>query len=99
MAFDPEGQIKNEVELIRRYRELSRYPEVSEAIEDIVNEAIIKDDDGKIVELNLDELKVSEGLKKKIIDAFEEIAIPFAGMNLSACTRTIIIRTLVVDDA
>jgi hypothetical protein len=75
LAFDPEGQIKNEIDLIRRYRELSRFPEVSEAIEDIINESIITDDSGKVVSLNLDELKLSEGLKKKIIDSFNEILI------------------------
>ena len=48
LAFDPEGQIKNEIDLIRRYRELSRFPEVSEAIEDIINESIITDDSGKL---------------------------------------------------
>lgn len=75
LAFDPEGQIKNEIDLIRRYRELSKFPEVSEAIEDIINESIITDDSGKVVSLNLDELKLSEGLKKKIIDSFNEILV------------------------
>ena len=36
LAVDPDGLIKNEIDLIRRYRELSRFPEVAEAIEDIV---------------------------------------------------------------
>jgi hypothetical protein len=39
---------------------LAKYPEVAEAIEDIVNEAIIIDGDDPPVELNLEELKVSE---------------------------------------
>lgn len=73
LSFDPEGQIKTEGDLIRRYRELSKFPEVSEAIEDIINEAIAIDDDEKPVELNLDDLKVSAGIKKKISDSFEEI--------------------------
>jgi hypothetical protein len=38
LAFDQDGQIKNEIDLIRRYREIARYPEISEAINDIVNE-------------------------------------------------------------
>lgn len=73
LAVDPDGLIKNEIDLIRRYRELSRFPEVAEAIEDIVNEAIVMDGDESPVTLNLDELKVSEGLKKKINDAFNEV--------------------------
>lgn len=73
LAFDPDGQIKNEIDLIRRYRELSRYPEVSEAIEDIVNEAIIIEGDDNPVEINLDELKVSDSIKKKVTDEFQKI--------------------------
>ena len=81
LAFDPEGQIKTEVDLIRRYRELARFPEVAEAIEDIVNEAIVTEDD-KIITLNLDELKLSEGLKKKIIDSFDEVLIKLEFRNI-----------------
>lgn len=61
------------MDLVRRYRELSRYPEVAEAIEDIVNEAIVIDGDDKPIELNLDDLKVSESLKKKIVEEFTKI--------------------------
>lgn len=73
LAFDPDGQIKNEMDLIKRYRDLSKTPYVAEAIEDIVNEAIVMDGDDSPVSLDLDELKVSEGLKKKINDSFNEI--------------------------
>lgn len=73
LAVDPDGLIKNETDLIRRYRELARFPEVSEAIEDIVNEAIVMDGETPAIELNLDELKASEGLKKKINEAFNEV--------------------------
>lgn len=73
LAFDPDGQIRNEIDLVRRYRELSKYPEVAEAIEDIVNEAIVIDGDDKPVDLNLDDLKVSDSLKKKITEEFTKI--------------------------
>ncbi len=73
LAFDPDGIIKNEVDLIRRYRELSRYPEVSEAIEDIVNEAIVIDGETPSVQLSLDSLNVSDSIKKKIEESFAEI--------------------------
>lgn len=75
LAFDPDGTIKNELDLIRRYRDLAVYPEIAEAIEDIVNEAIVIDGgaDGKPVELNLEELKVSDSLKKKIAEEFNSI--------------------------
>lgn len=73
LAFDPDGQIRNEIDLVRRYRELSKYPEVAEAIEDIVNEAIVIDGDDRPVDLNLDDLKVSDSLKKKITEEFTKI--------------------------
>lgn len=72
-VLDFDTSIKNENELIKRYREISLYTEVDAAIEDIVNEAINVDNEGNIVDLNLDDLKVSTSVKKKIIDEFEEI--------------------------
>ena len=50
---DMEGGIKNEVELIRRYRETSLVPECDSAIEDIVNECITSDISDRIVALDL----------------------------------------------
>jgi hypothetical protein len=63
----------NENDLIKRYREMSQIPEVDSAIEDIVNEAIVSDDDSPAVQLNLDELKVSDKIKKRIIEEFDEV--------------------------
>lgn len=65
LAFDPDGQIKDETDLIKRYRELSRYPEVSEALENIINEAIVIDSDEDTVTVNLDGVKISPAIKKK----------------------------------
>ena len=46
-------QAKNEVELISRYREMAMQPEIESAIDDIMNEAIVQDDDGKIIVIML----------------------------------------------
>ena len=73
LAFDIDGQIKNELELIRRYRELANYPEVSEALEDIVNEAISVNPDEPVVTINMDSLNTSATIKKKISDSLEEV--------------------------
>ena len=73
MVMDLEGIIKNENDLIRRYREVSQYSDCDGAIEDIVNEAIIADEDKKPVEIVLDEVKVSEPIKKKIREEFGNI--------------------------
>jgi hypothetical protein len=56
---DLDGTAKNEVELISRYREMAMQPEIESAIDDIVNEAIVQDDDGKITQIILDDLNFS----------------------------------------
>ena len=70
---DMEGGIKNEAELIRRYREISLVPECDSAIEDIVNECITADVSDKIVTLDLRDVKLSDGIKKKIHTEFNHI--------------------------
>ena len=72
-AIDVDGSAKNEVELIIRYREMSLQPEVDSAIEDVVNEAIVQDDDGLITKIVLDDLKQSDKIKKAIEDEFHNI--------------------------
>ena len=72
-AIDVDGSAKNEVELIIRYREMSLQPEVDSAIEDVVNEAIVQDDDGIITKIVLDDLKQSDKIKKAIEDEFRNI--------------------------
>ena len=73
MVMDLEGTIKNENDLIRRYREVSQYSDCDGAIEDIVNEAIVADEDRRSVELKLDELKVSASIKSKIKEEFDNV--------------------------
>ena len=70
---DIEGTYKNEVELIRRYREMALHPEVDSAIEDIVNEAIVSDLNDSPVEIELSNLNASEGIKKILREEFKNI--------------------------
>jgi hypothetical protein len=71
MVMDIEGIVKNENDLIRRYREIAQYADTDAAIEDIVNESIISDDGS--IKLNLDDVKVSDGIKKKMQDEFTNV--------------------------
>lgn len=68
---DLDGVVRNEIELITRYREMSMQPELETAIDDIVNEAIVMDDNGHSVSLNMDELKQNATIKKKIEEEFD----------------------------
>ena len=70
---DLDGTAKNEVELISRYREMAMQPEIESAIDDIINEAICQDDDGKIIDIVLDNLNESEKIKKAIRAEFQTI--------------------------
>ena len=70
---DLEGSVRNELELITRYREMSNHPELEQAIMDIVDEAITRDSQGRVVDINLDGLKQPETIKKKIIEEFSNI--------------------------
>ena len=70
---DLDGVVRNEIELITRYREMSMQPELETAIDEVVNEAIVNDDNGQAIELNTDDLKQPEQIKKKIRDEFDYI--------------------------
>ena len=73
MVMDIEGTIKNENDLIRRYREVATYSDCDSAIEDIVNESIIAHEEDQSVEIVLDDVKASANVKNKISAEFEEI--------------------------
>jgi hypothetical protein len=68
---DLDGVVRNEIELITRYREMSIQPEIETAVDDIVNEAIVNDDNGKGVDINTDDLKQPDQIKKRIIEEFD----------------------------
>ena len=70
---DLEGSVRNEIELISRYREMANHSELEMAIDDIVNEAITHDNSGKTVDIRLDNLQQPESIKKKIRDEFNNV--------------------------
>jgi hypothetical protein len=70
---DIEGVYRTEFDLIKRYREMALHPECDSAIEDIVNEAIVSDTNDSPVQIDLDNLNASDGIKKKIRQEFKYI--------------------------
>jgi len=70
---DLEGSVRNEIELITRYREMSNHPELDMAIDEVVNESITHSVDGTVVNLVLDKLKQPESIKKKIEEEFNNV--------------------------
>jgi len=68
--IDIEGVYRTEHDLIRRYREMALHPECDNAIEDVVNEAIVSDLYDSPVEIELSNLNASDKLKKVIREEF-----------------------------
>ena len=64
---------KNEVDLIFKYRDIASQPETDAAIEDIVNESIVGDNDEAPVNIVLDKLEISDKIKDSVKDEFEKI--------------------------
>ena len=71
--LDMEVTAKNDTDLIKRYREVAQHPECDMAIEDIINEVIVSDERDTSVSLSLDKLQISDNIKTKIRDEFEEV--------------------------
>jgi hypothetical protein len=72
-AYNPLGEAKTENDLLRRYREVAAFPEVDQAINDIIDEALVFDDEKYPLALDLEESKLPDTIKKKITTEFEEI--------------------------
>jgi hypothetical protein len=74
MVMDLEGTIKNENDLIRRYREVSQYSDCDGAIEDIVNEAIVADELRYIDPRKIRRIKnIKKERNKQGVDVVKEI--------------------------
>ena len=71
--LDMEGSAKTEADLITRYRNTSMQPEINQAIDEIVNEAINVDTYDKVVELVLDDTELPEKIQDKVRDEFDNI--------------------------
>jgi len=69
---DLDGTAKSEAELVSRYREMSMQPECDSAVEDVINESIVMDEETPI-EIVLDNLKQPNTIKNKIREEFEAV--------------------------
>ena len=72
-VLDTDGRERSEVDLIRRYREISQQPECDSAIEDIVNEGIVSNERDQAVSIVLDRLEYTEKIKRKIREEFDDV--------------------------
>ena len=71
--LDVEGVFKTEYDLIRRYREMALHPECDSAIEDILCEAIVSDQNDSPIQIDLENLNVGPNIKDLIRSEFQYI--------------------------
>ena len=70
---DLDGSVRTEAELVNKYRAISLDPVIDLAISDIVNEAIVEDSEEETISILLDDVKVSDSIKKKIEEEFQQV--------------------------
>lgn len=70
---DIDSSARSESELITRYRDISNYPDVDTAIEEIVTEAIAALDSEAPVSIDLENVELPKNIKEAIRDEFDEI--------------------------
>lgn len=69
---DLDGTIRSEAELVTKYREMSMQPEIDAAVDEIVNEAISIEEE-EIVSIIMDNLAISDKIKKAIREEFQTV--------------------------
>lgn len=72
-ALDYAATMKDESQSIIQYRNMSVYPELDNAIDEIVNASIVPGTDHKPVKLDLSNCPVSDNIKTKIYREFETV--------------------------
>ena len=71
--LDIEGSAKTESELVTRYRSMALQPEVQQAVDEIVNEAINIDYNENAIEIVLEETELPSKVKELITEEFENV--------------------------
>ena len=71
--LDLEGTAKTESELVTKYRGLAMNPEITQAVDEIVNEAISVDLEDKIVDIVMDDSDLPDKVKERVSETFQEV--------------------------
>lgn len=72
-AIDQDGTAKNETTLVTRYRTMAQQPECERAIDDVINEAIVFDEDEPPVSVVLDDVEMPEQIRETMREEFDHI--------------------------
>ena len=71
--LDTDGRERSDLDLIKRYRDIAQQAECDTAIEDIVNEGIVSNQNDQAIEISLDRLHYPDKIKRKIRTEFGEV--------------------------
>ena len=71
--MDLEASAKSEADLVTKYREMAMQPECDQAVEDIINDAVIMDNNVYPVEMVLDQSNLPSRVKKMVREEFNSL--------------------------
>jgi polyhydroxyalkanoate synthesis regulator phasin len=71
--LDIEGSAKTETELVTRYRSMAMSPEVQQAVDEVINEAISVSSHERTVEIVLDDTELPKKVKDRIEEEFDNV--------------------------
>ena len=71
--LDLDGSVRNDAEMIIKYRSMTAHAEIEMAMEDILNEAIVYELDYPAVKLRLDQSNLTDTIKDKVTEEFNTI--------------------------
>ena len=72
-VLDTDGRERTDIDLIKRYRDIAQQSECDAAVEDIVNESIVANENDQAVSIVLDGLPYPSKIKRKIRSEFNEV--------------------------
>lgn len=70
-TIDFELMYNSKLSRIAKYKEMAKYPEISDALGYVIDEAIVEDDDGNIINLNFKE-KIPRAIEKQLLDVWDD---------------------------
>lgn len=75
LDMDAYAATTNEIDLINQYRDLAMQPEVDEAIGDIINEMIVREDDDLPLSISVDALPddYTDEFRQQVLDEFDHV--------------------------
>jgi hypothetical protein len=73
MLWDIEGTAKSEAELVTRYRGMMLNPEIQQAVDEIVNEAINVDSHDEVIKIVLDDTGLPDRVKDRVTEEFQNV--------------------------